>query len=301
MLFCLLKFFPDNVKEVLTPVEATRLHGQIESLKDEVHLCRKLSQGVWPFPHNAPILAWDRSRLDLLINSMGHTLCMPLLISAAKLDHVKFSDLIKLIERFAFRFILVSGQHPSKLGKVYMEESLSIRTNHTIYNISSIQSKLKILQDTLATDAVFSSNFETLIYQKGGGNKPIKYFLITVENYLRWYQNGAIGIPTCNDGSFFYNFNDTTIEHIYPRNAPAAKINPDIEPLKNTLGNLTIMGPSDNGKGSNDNFTIKKPLFLASSVLMNREIGTKTKWEKAEIESNLRYLKDIAKAVFTLP
>lgn len=294
------KFFPDNIKETLTITEASRLHSQIELIKEEIHLCRKLSQGIWPFAHANPILVWNRSRLDLLINSLGHTLCMPLLISAAKLDHIKFSELVQLLERFVFRFIIISGQHPSKLGKVYLEESLTIRVNPSNYNIPSIYNKLKVLQDTLATDSIFLSNVETLMYQKGGGNKPIKYFLITAENYYRWYQAGATGTPTCNDGTFFFNFNDTTIEHIYPRNAPASGTVTDMEPLKNTLGNLTIMGPSDNGKGSNDNFLTKQPLFLASSVLMNREIGAKTKWEKVEIDSNLNHLKAIAKAIFTL-
>lgn len=296
----LAKFFPDNIKETLTPIEASRLHDQVETLKEEIHICRKLSQGIWPFAHANPVLAWDRSRLDVLVNSLGHTLSMPLLISASKMNHVMFSQLVQLIERFAFRFIIISGQHPSKLAKVYMEESLAIRTNPATYNINSLHNKLKILQDSLATENIFISNLETLMYQKGGGNKPIKYFLITSENYLRWYQDGSIGTPTCNDGSFFFNFNDTTIEHIYPRNAPTLGIVNDMEPLKNTLGNLTIMGPSDNGKGSNDDFQTKKPLFVASSVLMNREIGAKAKWEKEEINSNLNHLKNIAKAIFTL-
>jgi hypothetical protein len=295
------KFFPDNALENLNASQATKLHGQIKNLKEEIHICRKLSQGIWPFPHKNPVFVWDRSRLDLLINSMGHTLCMPLLISATKLDHVKFSELVKLIERFAFRFIFISGQHPSKLSKVYLEESLLIRSSPSTYTIPLIYSKLKVLQDTLATDPVFFSNLETLHYQPGGGNKPLKYLLITVENYLRWYtEDRAIGTPICKDRTFFYNFNDTTIEHIYPRNAPSAGIITNIEPLKNTLGNLTIMGPTDNGKGSNDNFTIKKPLFTASSVLMNREIAKNTKWEKVEIDNNLIHLKAIAKAIFTL-
>lgn len=295
------KFFPLHSKESLTDSEAALLNDKINIISKEIKLCRKLMQGIWPFPHNSPVQAWDRSRLDLLINSMGHSLCMPLLLSAAKMDHIRFSELLMLIERFAFRFIIISGQHPSKLSKVYLEESVKIRANPKGYLISSIYSKLKTLQDTLATHAVFNSNLDTLIYQKGGGNKPIKYFLITVENYLRWYlEDHAVGTPTCKDRSFFYNFNDTTIEHIYPRNAPPAGQIADMELLKNNLGNLTIMGPTDNGKGSNDNFAIKKPLFNASSVFMNRKIGEKTKWQKDEIDNNLIFLKSIANALFTL-
>jgi hypothetical protein len=295
------KFFPYHTKETLIASEATILTNEINNILKEIKLCRKLVNGIWPFPHSSPIQVWDRSRLDLLINSMGHTLCMPLLLSASKMDHVKFSELINLIERFAFRFIIISGQHPSKLSKVYLEECIAIRRNPSVYLINSISAKLKNLQDTLATIDVFNSNLDTLIYQKGGGNKPIKYFLITVENYLRWYiEDSAVGTPICKDKTFFYNFNDTTIEHIYPRNAPATSVVANMEPLKNTLGNLTIMGPADNGKGSNDNFTIKQPLFLASSVLMNREIGGKTKWEKVEIDNNLIYLKEIANSIFTL-
>lgn len=294
------KFFPFHIKETLNNSEANVLMNGINDILKEITLCRKLVQGIWPFVHSSPIQIWDRSRLDLLINSLGHTLCLPLLLSASKLDHILFSELINLIERFVFRFIIISGQHPSKLSKVYLEESAIIRRNPSAYLLNSIRTKLAHLQSTLATSAVFNSNLDTLIYQKGGGNKPIKYFLITIENYLRWFNGGAIGNPVCFDKTFYYNFNDTTIEHIYPRNASGSVIDNGIESLKNTFGNLTIMGPTDNGKGSNDSFIIKRPLFNASSVEMNREIGLNIQWDVVKVNDRALNLKDMANKIFSV-
>lgn len=134
--------------------------------------------------------------------------------------------------------------------------------------------------------------------ESGRSNKPLKYFLMTVEYYYQWYKNGASGTPTCLDKSRVYDFAGTSIEHVYPRNADTANKYSDIEPLKNTLGNLTIMDPAQNTIGGNDNFIQKRKLYQNSSVILTKQIGEKTTWTKKEIENHQNLLIDATIAIF---
>lgn len=295
-------FFPMNSNDQFTPAEATMIKDMMQVIANEISLCRKLLGGVWPYPAQLPIEAWDRSRLGLLITSIGHTLSIPLLLASMKLTHTEFSEIINTIERFVFRYITISGQHPSAVSKIYNEECLAIRTNPAAYNSSTLFNKLRALQNLNSPIDVFKSNLDTLVYKKGGGNKSIKYFLITVEGYLSWYNKGAArGVIKNEDRSFYYVFSDMTIEHIYPRNAHGVVKVLNMEPLRNTLGNLTFMGPTPNGLGANDDFITKKPIFQASPVLMNREIDSNNlTWTDNTINLRSNALKDIAEVIFTI-
>ena len=95
-----------------------------------------------------------------------------------------------------------------------------------------------------------------------------------------------------------YDFAGTSIEHVYPRNADTANKDSEIEPLKNTLGNLTIMDPAQNTIGGNDSFIQKRSLYQNSSVMLTKEIGEKATWTTNEIENQQNLLIDAAVKIF---
>ena len=79
-------FFPQHKKSALSKTDARKIVTTIRQMQQEIAICRKLIEGEWPFPHAQPIKQWDRDRLNLLINALDHTLCMPLLLAAAVAD-----------------------------------------------------------------------------------------------------------------------------------------------------------------------------------------------------------------------
>ncbi|MBV8388981.1 MAG: HNH endonuclease [Mucilaginibacter sp.] len=123
---------------------------------------------------------------------------------------------------------------------------------------------------------------------------------MTLEHYCRWYELGAAGEPTCLDKSRIYDFSYTTIEHIYPKNAQGAVINQTMEPLKNTIGNLTFMGPGDNVLGANNDFNTKRPIFQQSSVRLNTLIGVYPQWDATTLKNREQSLKDMACKIFNI-
>lgn len=295
-------FFPQHKKNSLTQTDARRIVSTIRQMQQEIAVCRKLNEGEWPYPHARPIKQWDRDRLNLLINALDHTLCMPLLLAAAcKLDHKKFSEIVQLVERFAFRYKNISNQHVTSLHNAYLDQAVAIRSNPSTYRGSMLKSALHALQASKAPDSVFAPLLlKQLGYNTSGGNKALKYFMVTVEYYLKWYRAGASGNPKVRDKATVFDFSNTTIEHIYPLHPDATAFDASLEPLANDLGNLTFLGPDDNDTLANKGFAAKRPAFASSSVLMNREIAAKTTWDASEIEARKQELKDIGLRIFSI-
>ncbi|NEQ69548.1 MAG: DUF262 domain-containing protein [Symploca sp. SIO2D2] len=293
------KFFPQHQSLNLTVHEAQTVRSTMINVNEDILKCRSLIEGQWLYPIQQPITSWDRTRLNILLVELSHTLSIPLFIAAAKLDHRNFSDIVQIVERAFFRYKLICNQNVTPLKNIYAQEALSIRQDPISYDISSLRTKLQNLIDNKASDQTFINAVATLVYQESGGsNKPLKYFLMTVEYYYNWYKKGASGTPVCVDKSRVYDFAGTSIEHVYPRNATGSVLNPYLEPLKNTLGNLTIMDPAQNSIGGNDSFTIKKPLYQASSVDLTKEIGLNQNWGQSEVEAHKKLLIDAAVQIF---
>lgn len=294
-------FFPEHKKhktEDFTGCESKQVYQTVKNIHEDLFKCRKLLEGQWLYLSQQPITNWDRTRLNLLLKELDHTLSVPLFLAASQLDHKIFSEMVQIVEKVYFRYKIICNQHATSLKTIYYDESLAIRDNPSSYNVSELRQKLQKLINSKASDFTFKNNLETLEYKESGGNKPLKYFLMTVEYYYQWYQNGSTGTPLCKDKSRVYDFAGTSIEHIYPQNARKNK-DENLEPLKNTLGNLTILDPAQNTIGGNDPFDAKKLLYQASSVLLTRNIARNATWSEQEIKNHKNLLINIALKIFS--
>jgi hypothetical protein len=289
-------FFPDTVNSL---EEATKVLDELREISYDVEKCRKLKSGQWLYAEGMPITSWDRTRLSLLIVELGHSLCMPLLLSASKLDHRIFSEIVQCVERVFFRYKIICNLHVTPLKSIYYRESVAIRAEGDNYNTTNLRNSLKALLEEKATDELFVVNLGSLKYQdKGGSNKPLKYFLMSVEYYLDWYNAGAAGIPICLDKSRVYDFAGTSVEHIYPKNSAHDARDETLEPTKNSLGNLVIMDPAQNTRGGNQSFIDKKVLYSQSTVLMTRQVGMQAEWDVNSNMTHSAMLIGAAKAIF---
>ncbi|BBY44177.1 hypothetical protein MCEL_24720 [Mycolicibacterium celeriflavum] len=94
---------------------------------------------------------------------------------------------------------------------------------------------------------------------------------------------------------------DATIEHIYPQNAKTNDKDNDIEPLKQTLGNLTFFGSHDNVAASNKSFTEKRVANYASSaVAMTADLALLPSWTVNSVSAREQLMLDAAVRVFTI-
>lgn len=294
------KFFPQHKTNNINIQEAEKIKSVIDSMKHEYDKYSDIISGEWPYLLSQPITQWDIDRLHLLVVDLEHTQCIPLLMAACQLNQREFSEIVQMIELFIFRYKHICNIHVGSLGVTYLQEAVAIRNDPTNYDINSLKLKLRDLQTANADDNKFKLLLNDLKYKKRTGNKIIRYLLITIEHYLRWYRGGANGNPTCLDKSRIYAFTSTTIEHIYPQNANGALINPQLEDVKNNIGNLTFLGPGDNNDVGNTDFNTKKVTFAASSVQMNREIANNPTWDLNVVQLRQNEIIDIANMIFRI-
>lgn len=294
-------FYPQHKQPAIAAQDADDIYLQTQKILQEISNGRKLMLGEWVFPFGQPVTAWDRNRLSLLVQELKTTTFLPILLAGCQLDHKKFAEMVNLLERFLFRYVLICRQHHSHILNVVHAESGAIRKNPSGYTLQSLKTKLQDLLDRKANDTFFKTSLDSLVYNSNGGsNKPLKYFLITLEDYLRWYRAGAVGEPVCMDKSRVFTFADTTIEHIYPNRASAGGFDHNMEDLKQTIGNLTIMGAADNQAADDADFGTKRPIFRQSSAQLTQELAAKTKWDRREILTRTAELKEMAAKVFKI-
>lgn len=292
-------FFPEYKQVGIEAEDAEKIHSRVKSIYHNILNCRQLKEGQWLYENKQPITSWDRNRLNLLLVELNHELSLPLFLAASNLNHKKFSMIVQMIERSFFRYKIICNQHVTPLKKIYYDEALSIREDPGNYDVEILREKLSSLIDEKASDDRFISYLTEMEYKvKHESNKPLKYFLLTIDYYYSWYKKGAIDSPECLDKSKLYDFSGTSIEHIYPRNAPENEVVIDLEGIKNTLGNLTIMDPAQNTIGDNDSFNEKKPLYELSTSDLTKEIGKKDSWGAEEIGEHKNNLIDAALKIF---
>lgn len=294
------EFLPEHILTVVDRVNAQSVVDRMELMKSDILLLRKLHEGEWCYPNKKPVEFWDRNRLYLLIKGLNHAECLPFLLSAQLLDHKEFNHIVQVLELFVFRFLTVGKMYIGDLLAIYNEEAAYLRLNIATYKVSRLIAKLQPLQ-AMVSDETFRHHLDDLIYYRSGkSNKPVKYFLLTVEYFYPWCQAGATGIPT-NSKEKTHDFNDISIEHIYPHAATAAVFAVAMESYKNQIGNLTLLGNEDNKAGDNDDFATKLPIYLSSSLSINKNwLATYAVWTLAEQVDRTNQLKDMACKIFKI-
>ncbi len=292
------RIFPEIAEPPPSIAQAAKVVATVERIHEEINILVKLQGGEWPYPSSTKVTAWDRSRLGLLINELKHTNCMPLLLAARQLPEKSFAEIVQMLERFMFRYKVISDAHIGAATSVYHAEAVEIRKAPATYKIAALRAKLQALLDKSAKDAVFRSRIQAMMYSRELTNKPLKYFLITLESYLRWYRAGATGQPKCLDKMMVFDPSATTVEHVYPEKSSP----PDatLEPLLDTLGNLTLLGSGDNDAAGNKPFAKKRAIFDKSVVGLNREIAANAAWTAAVVNARQTDLENMALKVFRL-
>lgn len=293
------RIFPEREQAPISKNQAKEIARKTDLLSMEFTVCDSLLSGQWPFA-TATVPRWDRNRLQLLIEVLDHTLCIPLLLAAHGLGEKKFSQIIFMVERFAFRTKIISKVHPGSLQKVYHQQALLMRSNPTTYRIDALRKAFREVTDAKAADRYFGSALsEQLVYQRNGSNKYLKYFLTNIEEFLPWFNAGANGDPKVKEKGRVLDLAEFSIEHVYPQNPEKNAMNSLLDPVVNVLGNLTILGPDDNGSVGNKSFSEKVSVFASSPLLINQEFGNHTAWDTESVEKRAKRLCNIAKKLFS--
>lgn len=295
--------FDTYQREFLNTTTAASIRDFVSALHENKPAFSAILQGEWPFSNASTATAWDRDRLHRLVNVLRHEAAHPLLLSAVKLGEARFIQVVRLLERFVFRYITIVGAHPSPLYGPYYAEAKRMRDRPRTYRVRSLQNQLATLIAARAPDHTFQTNLIAKLEYSDNTvrNREIKHFLSTLESYRRWYERGSRRrYPPAPDTMTVFDVAAITLEHTYPNNAPTAQQDATMEPLKHRLANLTIMAASDNSVIGNASFAVKKVEFARSGVGLTRRLASFATWTTAKFRTRENELVAMALAVFNV-
>lgn len=280
---------------------ARQLTNRINNLATEIDPYQEIAAGRWPYnPSTVP--AWDRQRLFYLIQTLGHDLCLPLLMSAHKmLSEAQFSEVVLWIEKFYFRYKIVVSAHTSPMNELYYRHARDMRGSSS-YSLDTLRADLSALLERRASDSIFERALaENFGYQQGASqaNRRVKYYLAFLEDHYRWYDNGAPYPPTPTRTHVF-DLDQLTIEHIYPQNPPVGGVVPGLEDCKHSIGNLSFWGPNDNRAAGNDTFENKKVRYANSGIALTRALSTLPTWDENAFAARQKRLIEMSMKIFAL-
>lgn len=291
-------FFSVADEHAVTRAEADNVVGSVRVLRDSVRLMRKLKDGEWPYAASAqPVTQWDRNRLSILITYLNHDRCIPLLLSATRLSEKSFADLVRDVEVFFFRYKVISDQHISPVDRIYFGTARLVREQPSRFSLKDFRRDLQELLDRHATEELFVEQLKVKMqYSSEKSNKPIRYLLVSLEeNWRSLKEDGRRGIK---DKSRVYDPSATTIDHIYPQNAGPDERDSFLESVKDQLGNLTILGPSDNVDLANKNFNEKRKLLRGTNMGINQDIASLDGWGRTEYKQRTDQILNAATKIF---
>ncbi|MGW2539469.1 DUF262 domain-containing protein [Kitasatospora sp. NPDC001574] len=301
-------YFPDSPSTL--PYAATL--ARIEEFQREKEIYLLLAAGAWPYagvdtPGFQPAASdWQKDRLERLIITLRHQLCLPLLLAAASCaPEARFAELVYLLEIFAFRYKNICGGHATPPSKVYYGEAKRIRGEHAKGNAiewTALRSQLRDLIAKSAADEHFKSSLENVLrYDRGTAQKAnLREFLTTLEDHGAWLASGKTGLPKPDMMSVF-DLDQVTIEHIYPQNPQAGSADSDLDPLVHQLGNLTFFGPGENSDAGNKSFLVKRDNYYKNSkIRLTSELGDLFEWTAEEYSKRLDRIKSDACRVFRI-
>jgi hypothetical protein len=292
-------FFPAATVDTRLDERGVRnLLEQVRGFHAEFDRVTNIVAGAWPPSLSEGVSAWKRNRLRLLTLHLRYTDCVALLASACLLKPMDFASLVLCLERFAFRFAVLGEGPEDKAREVLNRYAVDIRRSPETFRLAPLKADLAALCEAHVPLDVFRRVVEDLRYVKSEiGNKPLKYLLMTLEDFASWYSQNPQGSPVCRDETRVLDFEAGTIEHVYARNADA----PDatLDPVVDTLGNLTFLSGAENDAAAAKGFTQKRPLFAKSASLMNREIAERTDWTAQVVETRTAQLVEMSARIFT--
>jgi uncharacterized protein with ParB-like and HNH nuclease domain len=276
-----------NLSAPISSANAVEVEKCVNSFREEQEVYMKIISYEWPY-ESTTLGMWERDRLNRLVRTLRHDLCIPLLMSACMyLPETIFYEMLCLLERFVFRYIIIVGSHANPLRDIYYAHSVKIRSG-VVYNLSDLENELKALGQSKASDDVFRTLLDEgeLDYSEKATQQKnyIRHFLITLEDYSEWFErnktNKNVGKPKPNSQLSFIDIEKATIEHIYPQKANV-KDN-KLEKLINDIGNLALLSDGTNSSLGNRSFSHKRTEYAKLNVSLSRELADQTTWREPQ-------------------
>ncbi|MCQ8880706.1 DUF262 domain-containing HNH endonuclease family protein [Pseudoalteromonas shioyasakiensis] len=270
-------------------LSSREMAGKVRFLKEACDKLKLISDAEWPFEESTNTTQFHKTKLDWLVKKMKHTHSMPLLLAAIYTSETEFQKVISETCKFFIRYKVISNMHAGIFSSLYPETAKSIFGQRDRFSISELQGAYRnILNSKDADNEYFKAGIASLSYSRKGDNRPLKYLMVTIQENWRWLTNEPeLGIRRrlgLEDKTVVFDFKNTSIEHLYPYSAKEEDRDPEMEELKNRIGNLVILNINTNASNKDKIFEDKLDGFRNSGIGVHEFILEHEQWSTVEVE-----------------
>ena len=210
-----------------------------------------------------------------------------LLAAHEKFNDSEFAKIVKICSVITFRYSVISGLKTNILEQVYSRAANNI-INGKSTNPTQVFNDLSNLY---VSDEIFTNNFTLKSIRTTSKNRLVRYILYKIEN------------KNSSNGSFHYEDDNGTIEHILPEN-PSEDWNKYF--VKDTqiefiyrLGNYSILEQKLNKQCENKLINEKIPFYKKSKYSLSNEFQFE-EWNPNRLKQRQSKMAKIAKQIWRL-
>lgn len=233
------------------------------------------------------IVAYD---IAGLINYLGITSCLPVLLSAKQcLSEGDFVKLVKLTVAVSVRYSLISDLNPNVLESAFYAAARGIRGKYIMKESSAkcLNVAKEILNALNPKDSIVEEKAREVFLDRASA-----LWLMTQLANSKQSATKEVAM------------NEANLEHIYPINATTAEWpnKLDLDPYVWRIGNLTILGEKLNRDAANKSYTTKcKGYYSKSEIVITKDILKYKAWTPAELEKRSEVMAKLIISVFPGP
>lgn len=247
-------------REVKSTVEDNEIDSLALSteLRDSARLYRRLKEADVDSESAAETL----SSIDAL--GTGATILFPCLLSVYDtLSDAEIDSALAALMNVYVRDGVIGQTENSVLENRFYKAARDLRQHGSLDTFC-----LALAEDALSNDDV-RSRFERLSLRHNGQRR---YLLYKLEMAKRATEEIDIAPPS-----------RVHVEHIYPQTPGEGQRWEHHDRWVNRLGNLTLLGKRLNASIKNGAFSLKRPRYLESDILMTRELSTLDGWDSDRV------------------
>lgn len=213
--------------------------------------------------------------------------CRPLLLAAMrKFSPDQVEDLLSLVVGWSVRWSVVGGGSAGTVERLYAQAAKNV-TDGDVTDVAGVAA----LFTMVPSDLDFRSNFQTLTVRRGW---LARYYLTVLERVKKGDPEPEL-VPN-------QNVDEVNLEHILPKNPTAVDwqqfTSEEIQAYQFWLGNQALLKKSHNRQMGNRPFAEKKPILMASDLLLTKEIGETDDWTPETIRERQEELATLAVQVW---
>lgn len=266
--------------EITGRQQAISMVGSLdEYAQDYVGLFNPLEYMGWP-----NIDKETRAYLFIITRILAVEQILPLLLAMLKkLEPSEIRDAVKILLSWSVRYVIAGSGGGGPLDRAYGQMAKDIMSG-SVRTAAQMKKDIRVV--ILRTDAEFEQSFVQARVTKG---ELARYYLRALEAHKQGEPRPELAGIT--DDTFTYN-----LEHVMPQRESLAWPIPEqtAQQYRKRLGNMVLLGPSENAKIGNKAFSEKRVTYAASPLLLTQEVGRYSQWGPTEIEERQKPLAKMA-------